>query len=89
MKSKKCVRERSRTDLESVDKYKQKRYNRIMKSSGAVYGAWNSKNDPDEIHRKAHAERYYKSVRNPSTEREVIRLAKNTGFSPENILAIY
>ena len=56
MKSKKCVRERSRTDLESVDEREQKRYNRVMKSSGAVYGAWNSKNDPDEIHRKAHAE---------------------------------
>ena len=52
----KLVRKRSRIGIESVDEREQKRYNRVMKSSGAVYGAWNSKNDPDEIHRRAHAE---------------------------------
>ena len=60
-----------------------------MKSSGAVYGAWNSKNDPDEIHRRAHAEQYYESVRKRSTDREIVRVAKNTGFSQDDIREIY
>lgn len=60
-----------------------------MRSSGAVYGAWNSKNDPDEIHRKAHAEQYYQSVRNRDTRNEVSRIAKNTGFPAKDIEKVY
>lgn len=80
---------RKQIGIESVDEHEQKRYNRIMKSSGAVYGAWNSKNDPDEIHRRAHAEQYYESVRKRNTDREIIRIAKNTGFSQDDIRAVY
>lgn len=85
----KLVRKRSRIGIESVDEREQKRYNRVMKSSGAVYGAWNSKNDPDEIHRRAHAEQYYESVRKRNTDREIVRIAKNTGFSQDDIRAVY
>ena len=85
----KLVRKRSRIGIESVDEREQKRYNRVMKSSGAVYGAWNSKNDPDEIHRRAHAEQYYESVRRRNTDREIVRIAKNTGFSQDDIRAVY
>lgn len=75
--------------LESVDVADQKRYNRLMISSGAVYGAWNDKNDPDEIHRREHAEKYYEAVRNRSTDREVVRIAKNTNFSIEDVRRVY
>ena len=85
----KLVRKRSCIGIESVDEREQKRYNRVMKSSGAVYGAWNSKNDPDEIHRRAHAEQYYESVRKRNTDREIVRIAKNTGFSQDDIRAVY
>lgn len=75
--------------LESVDVVNQKRYNRLMISSGAVYGAWNDKNDPDEIHRREHAEKYYEAVRNRSTDREVVRIAKNTNFPVEDVRRVY
>ncbi|MBO4126522.1 minor capsid protein [Streptococcus suis] len=74
---------------ESVEKTADKVYNRGMKRSGAVYGAWNVKNDPDEIKRKAHAEQYYESIRNRSTSNEVRRIAKNTGFSEHDVRQIY
>ncbi|HFU3983282.1 TPA: minor capsid protein [Streptococcus suis] len=75
------------TDL--VENSAQKLYNQGMKNSGAIYGAWNAKNDPDEIHRKKHAEQYYESVRNRSTVREVTRIAKHTGFAERDVQAIY
>ena len=83
------VERRKLIGVVSVDEREQKRYNRFMKSSGAVYGAWNSKNDPDEIHRRAHAEQYYESVRKRNTDREIVRIAKNTGFSQDDIRAVY
>lgn len=83
------VERRKLIGVVSVDEREQKRYNRVMKSSGAVYGAWNNKNDPDEIHRRAHAEQYYESVRKRNTDREIVRIAKNTGFSQDDIRAVY
>nr|DAR57191.1 MAG TPA: hypothetical protein [Caudoviricetes sp.] len=83
------VERRKLIGVVSVDEREQKRYNRVMKSSGAVYGAWNSKNDPDEIHRRAHAEQYYESVRKRNTEREIVRIAKNAGFSQDDIRSVY
>ncbi|HEM3568816.1 TPA: hypothetical protein U1B89_000805 [Streptococcus suis] len=73
----------------TLEKDKEKAYNQGMKNSGAIYGAWNAKNDPDEIHRKKHAELYYESVRNRSTVREVARIAKHTGFAERDVQAIY
>lgn len=73
----------------TLEKDKEKAYNQSMKNSGAIYGAWNAKNDPDEIHRKKHAELYYESVRNRSTVHEVARIAKHTGFAERDVQAIY
>lgn len=73
----------------SFDYGSDKVYNQAMKSSGAVYGAWNAKNDPDEIKRKAHAEQYYESVRNRDTSNEVRRIANNTGFSERDVRQVY
>ncbi|HFI0274168.1 TPA: minor capsid protein [Streptococcus suis] len=73
----------------TLEKDKEKAYNQGMKNSGAIYGAWNTKNDPDEIHRKKHAELYYESVRNRSTVHEVARIAKHTGFAERDVQAIY
>ncbi|HEM6189601.1 TPA: minor capsid protein [Streptococcus suis] len=73
----------------TLEKDKEKAYNQGMKNSGAIYGAWNAKNDPDEIHRKKHAELYYESVRNRSTVHEVARIAKHTGFAERDVQAIY
>ena len=89
MKSKKCVRERSRIDLESVDKREQKRYNRVMKSSGAVYGAWNDRNDPYNKERDRHAQRYYESIRNRNKQHEIVKVANNSGLSRSDIEKIY
>ncbi|MGU7923386.1 minor capsid protein [Streptococcus suis] len=73
----------------TLEKDKEKAYNQGMKNSGAIYGAWNAKNDPDEIHRKKHAELYYESVRNRSTVHEVARITKHTGFAKRDVQAIY
>ncbi|MGQ7337094.1 minor capsid protein [Streptococcus suis] len=73
----------------TLEKDKEKAYNQGMKNSGAIYGAWNAKNDPDEIHRKKHAELYYESVRNRSTVHEVARITKHTGFAERDVQAIY
>lgn len=73
----------------TLEKDKEKAYNQGMKNSGAIYGAWNAKNDPDEIHRKKHAELYYESVRNRSTVHEVARIARHTGFAERDVQVIY
>lgn len=57
--------------------------------SGGIYGAWNDKNDPDEIHRKKYAEQYYDFVRKRSTQNEVEKISKNTNFSEKDILIVY
>lgn len=64
-------------------------YNRNMKNSGGIHGAWNSKTDPDEIYRNKHAETYYESVRKRNTKNEITKIAQNTGFSQEDILVVY
>ena len=64
-------------------------YNKFNNKTGAIYGAWNNENDPDEVHRRTHAEQYYNSVRNRNTELEVNRISKNTGFSRKDIEIVY
>lgn len=64
-------------------------YDKSMQNTGAIYGAWNDKNDPDETFRKKHAEMYYNSVRYRDTQNEVSKIAKHTGFSSEEILIVY
>lgn len=64
-------------------------YNGDTKTSGAIYGAWNDKNDPGEKRRDAHAVKYYEAVRNRDTDNEVMRIAANTGFSEKDVRAVY
>ena len=64
-------------------------YNKFNNKTGAIYGAWNNENDPDEVHRRTHAEQYYNSVRNRNTELEVNRISKNTGFTRKDIEIVY
>lgn len=61
----------------------------IMRSSGAVYGAWNDQNDPMRYKRDGHANRFYESVRNRDKDREVTVIARNTGFREKDIEQVY
>lgn len=80
----------SRKDMEKVvAEAKAKEYNQGMKSNGAVYGAWNDKNDPYYKERDRHAELYYKEIRNRDRVKEIARVAHNSGFSEEEIEKIY
>ena len=72
-----------------VENSAQKLYNQGMKSSGAIYGAWNDKNDPYGKERDRHAEMYYEQVRNRNRETQVVRVARNSGFSASDIEKIY
>lgn len=75
--------------LKTVENSINKVYNQGMNSSGAVYGAWNDKNDPYNKERERHAELYYNSVRNRDKNQEIARVAKNSGFSQSDIERIY
>ena len=85
----KLVRKRSRIGIESVDEREQKRYNRVMKSSGAVYGAWNDRNDPYNKERDRHAQEFYASVRNRNKQHEIVKVSKNSGLSQSDVEKIY
>ncbi|MCQ8263849.1 minor capsid protein [Streptococcus suis] len=75
------------TDL--VENSAQKLYNQGMKNSGAVYGAWNDKNDEYGIEREKHAKMYYEQVRNRNRETQVVRVAKNSSFSVSDVEKIF
>ena len=83
------VRKRSRIGIESVDEREQKRYNRVMKSSGAVYGAWNDRNDPYNKERDRHAQEFYESVRNRNKQHEIVKVSNNSGLSQSDVEKIY
>lgn len=83
------VRKRSRIGIESVDEREQKRYNRVMKSSGAVYGAWNDRNDPYNKERDRHAQEFYESVRNRNKQHEIVKVSKNSRLSQSDVEKIY
>ena len=85
----KLVRKRSRIGIESVDEREQKRYNRVMKSSGAVYGAWNDRNDPYNKESDRHAQEFYASVRNRNKQHEIVKVSKNSGLSQSDVEKIY
>lgn len=80
---------RKSLNLVSVDEQERKRYNRLMKSSGAVYGAWNDKNDPYNQERDRHATMYYEAIRNRDKQVEIDRVARNSGFVSSDIEKIY
>ena len=85
----KLVRKRSCIGIESVDEREQKRYNRVMKSSGAVYGAWNDRNDPYNKERDRHAQEFYESVRNRNKQHEIVKVSNNSGLSQSDVEKIY
>ncbi|HFI0113187.1 TPA: hypothetical protein ACGO7C_000279 [Streptococcus suis] len=83
------LKDRQKLNVVSVDEQQQRRYNRIMKSSGAIYGAWNDKNDEYGIEREKHAKMYYEQVRNRNREMQVVRVAKNSSFSVSDVEKIF
>ena len=83
------VERRKLIGVVSVDEREQKRYNRVMKSSGAVYGAWNDRNDPYNKERDRHAQEFYESVRNRNKQHEIVKVSKNSGLSQSDVEKIY
>lgn len=61
----------------------------IAQSSGGVHGALNDINDPDQSRRDAHAERYYNEIRNRDRNYEIAAVARNSGFSEEDIDVVF
>lgn len=80
---------RKQIGIESVDDRIRKRYNRYMKSSGAVYGAWNDQNDPYNKERDRHAKEYYESVRNRNKQHEIVKVSNNSGLSRSDVEKIF
>lgn len=83
------VERRKLIGVVSVDEREQKRYNRVMKSSGAVYGAWNDRNDPYNKERDRHAQEFYESVRNRNKQHEIVKVSKNSKLSQSDVEKIY
>ena len=83
------VERRKLIGVVSVDEREQKRYNRVMKSSGAVYGAWNDRNDPYNKERDRHAQEFYESVRNRNKQHEIVKVSNNSGLSQSDVETIY
>jgi hypothetical protein len=83
------VERRKLIGVVSVDEREQKRYNRAMKSSGAVYGAWNDRNDPYNKERDRHAQEFYESVRNRNKQHEIVKVSNNSGLSQADVEKIY
>lgn len=83
------VERRKLIGVVSVDEREQKRYNRAMKSSGAVYGAWNDRNDPYNKERDRHAQEFYESVRNRNKQHEIVKVSNNSGLSQSDVEKIY
>ena len=83
------VERRKLIGVVSVDEREQKRYNRVMKSSGAVYGAWNDRNDPYNKERDRHAQEFYESVRNRNKQHEIVKVTNNSGLSQSDVEKIY
>lgn len=83
------VESRKLIGVVSVDEREQKRYNRVMKSSGAVYGAWNDRNDPYNKERDRHAQEFYESVRNRNKQHEIVKVSNNSGLSQSDVEKIY
>ena len=83
------VERRKLIGVVSVDEREHKRYNRVMKSRGAVYGAWNDRNDPYNKERDRHAQEFYESVRNRNKQHEIVKVSNNSGLSQSDVEKIY
>lgn len=57
--------------------------------SGATYGAWTDKNDPEGKKRIKIAEDYYEQVRNRDRTFEIKAVAKHSGFSEKDVEKIF
>ncbi|QWQ39297.1 hypothetical protein KMP11_02940 [Gemella sp. zg-570] len=64
-------------------------YNKNVIISPGIHGALNDNNDPYQINRDKHAEKYYNYVRNRDKKKEILTIAINTGFRIEDIEKIY
>ena len=53
---------------------------------GAVSGALNRYGQQEEMQR--HADMFYESIRNRTSNSDVVRIAKNTGFSESDVLSV-
>ena len=57
--------------------------------TGARYGAYNDKNDPNNKKREVSAERYYEEIHNRDRNAEIEAISQNTGFSKDDVDAIF
>ena len=57
--------------------------------SGAITGAYNSKNDPDGSKRDAHAKTYYATMRNSDKGNIVSTIAKNADVDADSVSKMY
>lgn len=57
--------------------------------SGAIYGAWTDKTDPQGKKRNEIAEDYYEQVRHRNREYEIKAVAKNSGFAEKDVDRIF
>ena len=73
----------------SIEDKLKKVYNKDTEIKGAIYGAWNDKNDPYQIKWDKHAAIFYKAVRKRDKVLEINAISKNTGFSKVDIEKIY
>ena len=60
-----------------------------INNSGAISGAYTSRNDPDNKKREAFAKSYYQEVLHRNRTREISIIAQNTGMSVSDIDKIY
>ncbi len=63
--------------------------NSDIMQSGAITGAYNSKNDPDGTKRDAHAKAYYDSMRNSDKGKIVSTIAENANVEAESVSKMY
>lgn len=69
---------------ETIEKQGVSRYN-----SGGLYGAYNDQNDPNYEKRDAHAELYYKELRNSKKQYFVDAVSKNASIDAETVSKAY
>ena len=83
------VNEMSYKDWKKWKKDLQNSGNSGIIKAGAMSGALTSKNDPDFEKRKAFAESYYAEVLGRKREHEIATVAKNSGFSEDDVSKVF
>ena len=57
--------------------------------TGAIMGAYDDDNDPDEELRKAHAQKYYHSLRNSQKKHIIAKISRNSKIDEESVSKMY